>query len=248
MESRVSRAAVAAIAAFSAITWSRHACADVTSAPPLGAVSDVIVVHIDSPSPVDLQEKTGSRWNTVCTSPCDKPLSTSRTYRVNGAGVRASTSFHIAPGTRQTLEVEPGSSGGHTGAVIVTVLGGVALLPVAGVSGFVIGASIFGLILICPISESVDKGSFGTCMGDVASFFTPAYAQPGVWIPGVIGGALLIGGIAWLASAPSTTVNQRTAGSAVVAPLPSSRVPTWRDASVIRMPAVHSVPFVNLKF
>src|SRR5258708_2938290 len=221
MRRRIAIAVLSSAAFASALGWSATASAE--AAPP-SATSTLEVVHIDSPSAVDLEHDDGSKWVVVCTSPCDKALPASGEYRINGAGVRASSAFGIEPGSRRTLSVEPGSSGAPTGALVVTIVG-----------------VIFG----CPISEAFSKGSYVSCVGDFASYFVPGYSSPAVWGPAAAGGALLVVGIVWLVASPRTTVTQ-------VAALParpratSWRAPLWDEAHVFTVPA--ATPIVKLRF
>src|SRR6185312_15640761 len=90
----------------SALAWSPVASAD-TAAP--AATSALVVVHIDSPEPVDLEQRGDHGWQVVCSSPCDKAVTADLKYRINGSGVRSSRAFHIDPGSRTTLAVQPGS-------------------------------------------------------------------------------------------------------------------------------------------
>jgi hypothetical protein len=240
---RQTAVAVLSSAAFaSALAGSTTAAAQ--AAPP-SATSTVAVVHVDSPSAVDLEHDDGSKWVVVCTSPCDKALPASGEYRINGAGVRASSAFGIEPGSKRTLSVEPGSSGAHTGALVVTIVGGVGLLPAVGVSVLVLGATIVGVIFGCPISEAFSKGSYVPCVGDFASYFVPGYSSPAVWGPAAAGGALLVAGIVWLVASPRTNVTQVAALPA--APRATSwRAPQWDEPHVFPLPA--ATPIVTLRF
>jgi hypothetical protein len=206
-----------------------------------------VQVHIDSTSPVDLEVKHGSDWDVVCASPCDQALPTNKTYRIGGSGVRTSRTFEIQPGTRSTLEVDPASSGAHTGAIVVTVVGGLGLVPALIVSAGVVGAAVFGAIIICPIAEAFSKGSYAGCLGDVVGAFTPGYRQPWVWAPAAAGGALMLGGIVWLIASPPTRVRQASA-PATPPPPAAWRAPLWHDATGPAPPAALTMPIVRLAF
>jgi hypothetical protein len=213
----------------------------------LQPAGELVLVHIDSTRPVDLEVKHGADWDVVCASPCDQALATSKTYRINGSGVRASRAFEIRPGSRSTLEVDPASSGAHTGAIVVTVVGGLGLVPAVIVSAGVVAAAVLGGVFICPIVEAFSKGSYVNCLGDVVGAFTPAYRQPWVWAPAAVGGAMMLVGIVWLIASPSTRVRQ--AAAPVTPPPPAAwRTPMWRDASGLVPPAVLTVPVLRVAF
>ncbi len=62
------------------------------------AASNLVLVHLDTPSDVDLeQDFGGGHWRVVCESPCDRPLETNRQYRINGLGCARRTRSRSAP-------------------------------------------------------------------------------------------------------------------------------------------------------
>ncbi len=218
----------------------------------------MIVVHLDAPEPVTLEARTGSDddWEARCTAPCDKALSTGDLYRITGAGVRTSRTFRIDPGARVTLQVDPSSSVGHVGAVFITVVGGVGLVPVSVVSVLLLGGWIGGAILVCPIvtaftqPQSAQNAAYGNCLGWITNQLTPGYAQPYVWIPAVAGVALLTAGIVWIVKTPPTGVKQTTAAAttalAVLPPVALSDLPQRFEP--VRIPPAPVVQIVDLHF
>ena len=175
----------------------------------------MVVVHIDSPEKVDSEvANADGYWEVRCSSPCDCPIAPGELYRITGEGIRDSHSFHLEPGNRTTLHVEPTSSGARAGAVVITILGFAGLAPAVGVSTLIVGGELLGLILICPLAaafetdKSKQSSEYGTCLGDIATYFSPAYLQPWVWVPGFAGAALLTGGVVWLTQTGATSVTQ----------------------------------------
>lgn len=188
------------------------------------AAAEMVEVRIEAPEPVDLEVRGLNDWEKVCTSPCNKALSTKEQYRINGSGLRASTPFRIAPGSAQKIEVEPHSSTAMGAAIVVVVIGSLGLVPVLAVTvafGVVMLASV---ILICPLVQLAPKETYGGCLGDIASDVGQYYGKPYVWIPAVAGlGMAGIGGIV-LASTPKSGVRMSPLGTAPPAPQPA----TWR--------------------
>jgi hypothetical protein len=93
-----------------------------------------VVVHIDSPSPVDLERETDTApfsFYRECTSPCDEAVPVGGDYRIHAVGVPASRVISFSSGSKQaTVRVRPGSRlAGATGDVLV--VSGVAAMFVA---------------------------------------------------------------------------------------------------------------------
>ena len=220
------------------------------SAPPV-ATGAVGLVHIDAPQPVELQVSSAEGdWDVVCTSPCDRPMPLDRTYRIGGSGIRDSGSFRLDASGRTTLSVDPTSSGARTGAVVLTVVGGIALLPVAGVSALIAAGEVLGVILICPLAaafetdKSKQSSEYGDCLGGIASTFAPAYTQPFVWIPGVAGAGMFTGGLVLLVSTPRTQV-RRAAAAATPQGLFHEPRSTFE---AVRLPAPVVYPLLRMTF
>jgi hypothetical protein len=112
---------------------------DVIVQPPIAPPppEGTILVHIDSPRPVDLQLKVfhdADRYQTVCTSPCDKWVLARLEYRVVAAGqdnpggesadLSPSRDFALPAGARRdTIQVMPRSESSRSGGIALTVAG-----------------------------------------------------------------------------------------------------------------------------
>jgi hypothetical protein len=240
-------------AALTILLASRVAAAQPADAsiPAAAAQTKPVVVHIDAPQPVTLEVlDRNDDWQPVCTSPCDKPLPSTETYRITGAGIRDSKKFGLDDKAPQTLRVEPSSSGGHAMAIVVTVIGSAGLLPGLGVTAVIVGGEIIGVILICPIaiafvSQNQQNSEYGNCLGTIATFFGQAYASPWVWAPALASVVLLPTGIVWLVNTPPTVVKQ-SATSAASWSAPPALPPVHYDALALPSPTV--VPVVNIPF
>jgi hypothetical protein len=227
-------------------------------------LASTVTVHIDSPEAVDLEVQRGNEWAKVCTSPCDQALSTKDNYRINGSGIRTSKAFRIRDTGTVKLDVEPASSTGHTIAIVLVITGGVGFVPGLGVTGALVGAVLFGLILICPLVDAFsDETTYGECLGDIAVEVGKLYAAPWVWIPAIGGLALVVGGGAWLASSSGTQVRP-TPGKGGPAtppgtpgPTPAGTSPTMtlrrepghRElGSTLGLPPAVAMPLIHVQF
>ncbi len=224
---------------------------------PAAALAPTVVVHVDAPRPVTLEIlDRNDEWARVCTSPCDQALASDGTFRVRGDGIRDSRSFRLDPVARTTLTIEPTSSGARAGAVVVTVLGAIALVPIAAVTSLLVAGEALGLIFICPLAaafetvKSQQGAEFGDCLGAIGGFFAPGYAQPIVWVPGIVGGVALTGGIIGLASTPRTAVlvspsppGAGGAPSPSVAPTPAAGA---TQANLFPRPVIY--PLIDFRF
>jgi hypothetical protein len=214
-----------------------------------------VSVRIESPDPVDLEANEDGRWHVVCSSPCNKALSTKPKYRISGKDVRLSEEFRLQPGKTLAIEVEPGAKPSRAGTVLV-IIGVVGLVP-----GFVVTAaeaiSLFGgLIIICPLvaafaSKNNQNSVYGSCLGDIATTIGEYYAKPYVWIPAIAGVAFMgMGGI-WLAASTGspTTVTQRAA-QRTRAPIAESaqRAPEWQTPTPPGTKVLAIVPMIDLVF
>jgi hypothetical protein len=234
-------------AGVSTLGWGSVARADPPPTPQ-AATTEMVVVHTDSPSPVDLQSVDGEGNSTyVCTSPCDKAVPADRDFDIGGNGVRASKVFRLQNGGRIKLDVSPATPGAHTAGIVITVVGIVGLAPGVAVTALVMGGAVLGAIFICPFAEAISKGSYVPCLGDVTGFFAQGYASPIVWAPAAVGGGVILVGIAVLLSTGPTTVNQS------VTPVPAApssatawRAPQWRDAREAGLPPIPAAPVVPL--
>jgi hypothetical protein len=217
--------------------------------------STMVLVHLDTPSDVDLEvDLGGGHWQVACSSPCDRPLGTNHLYRINGSGVRASHPFEIEAGQKVTLEVDPASSAGHGLGIAVTIIGVAGLAPGAAVTAGVVVGVIFGAILVCPFaaafaSKANQNSEYSSCIGDAASLFGQAYASPYVWVPAIVGGVAIATGITMLVTSSSTTIRQSTPTSASDRGMPDMwRAPAWHESAGVQYPRAQTADFVNLSF
>jgi hypothetical protein len=105
-------------------------------------VATTTMVHVEGvPSDAQLQELeangTENAWTAVCTGPCDRALPSDGLYRIDAPGVRRSAPFRVE-GASTKLEVSTASSLGHTGGLVMLIVGGVVL--VNGLSFFLVAS------------------------------------------------------------------------------------------------------------
>jgi hypothetical protein len=159
-----------------------------STAPP-SLVPGSVLLHIESPEPVDLERETGDRrdpFYVACTSPCDEWVPATGKYRIAGAGTRASRPFELlAKAGRETVVVSPASSAAFGIGIAAIAVGGVA-------------AAIGGLGLLSASFGDDPNGSGGSGPIDLAL--------------GVIAGGLLAEacGIVLVVSNAGSRVNQTT--------------------------------------
>ncbi len=192
-----------------------------TPAPP----DTMVLVHIDSPSPVELQVTHGQKndWQTVCTAPCDQQFPAHGTYRIAGDGARPSSSFTLsAMHGRADLVVSSSSSGWFVGGIVLLAVGGAVML---------VGAFIG---LIAEITSTVDKS------GTSANIESTGWTMAGV---GAIG---LVAGIVAVASNGHSGVELHDGGAT---PAPQ-HVATWRQSPAFEMavPPAVAVPILSGSF
>lgn len=176
------------------------------AANPGAVVGATVLVHIDSPRPVELEQNQGGQWSVACSSPCDVSLPISGQYRINGSGVRRSRVFGLAgqPGQRVVIQIDPGATSGFVLGIVSVSLGSAVL----GVGLLV------GLVTLAFCNSSTSSSSSGCDEARSVALTTT-----------LVGGAGLIGGIIALTSNASTKVTQEV-GSAAPA---QARAPLWRD-------------------
>jgi hypothetical protein len=192
-----------------------------TPAPP----DTTVLVHIDSPSPVELQVTQGQKndWQTVCSSPCDQQFAAHGTYRIAGDGARPSHSFTLSSmHGRADLVVNPSSSGWFVGGIVLLSVGGAVML---------VGAFIG---LIAEITSTVDKSGTSTNIESTG------------WTMAGVGAIGLVAGIVAMASNAHSGVELHDAGAT---PAPQ-HVATWRDSPAFEMavPAAVAVPILSGSF
>ena len=210
-----------------------------------------VVVHIDAPEPVTLEVlDRNNDWQPICTSPCDKPVPSTETYRITGAGIRDSRKFGLDDKAPQTLQVDPTSSAGHVMAIVVTVLGTAGLVPGMGVTSIIVAGEIMGAILICPIAivfvpQNQQSSEYGNCLGWIATYFGQGYASPYVWAPALASVVLLPAGIVWVVNTPPTAVKMSATGAAAWSAPPA---PAAVHYDALSLPSPTIVPIVNIPF
>jgi hypothetical protein len=221
------------------------------SIPAAAAQTKPVVVHIDAPEPVTLEVlDRNNDWQPICTSPCDKPLPASETYRITGAGIRDSRKFGLDDRAPQTLQVDPTSSAGHAMAIVITVLGTAGLVPGMGVTSIIVAGEIAGAILICPIAivfvpQNQQSSEYGNCLGWIATYFGQAYASPFVWAPALASVVLLPAGIVWLVNTPPTGVKQSATGAAAWSAPPALPAAHYE---ALALPSTPIVPILSIPF
>jgi hypothetical protein len=188
-----------------------------TKAPPVGPT-----VHIDSPSPVELQHKGGDSdtWQMVCSSPCDRRLPTDGPYRIVGDGARPSRGFTLPEGAGGvTLNVSPSSQGWFVAGIVFVSVGAPTLLI-----GLLIG-------LVASLATTVDNS------GTAQDWATGGWTAFGIGTAGVIGGIIAI------TSNAHTGVEVQTAGSNEgAAGSPWVPVPMWALGQGPHVAGLHDAP------
>lgn len=172
-------------------------------------------VHVTSPTPVFLYRRApdSTAWKQVCSSPCDKELPVSGTYRVTGNGMAAKElTLQASAGEVVEVKVDPSSSLGM-------VAGGV--LMAAGV-------------VAAAISSELEKDTrTATSSGSYTTTRTEEQETSVSNAIGLVGGGLLIGGIVVFLFSMRTSVSSETS-KPEPRPLPLDafhRRPTWRSTS-----------------
>jgi hypothetical protein len=211
-----------------------------TSAPAAAATAapaSTVWVHIDAADDVRLQQDRTSDddWMTVCSAPCDIPLSTAYYYRIVGGGLKASGDFtlHAQPGQRETLDIHGASKGWFLVGVIAIPAG-----LLVGYVGLIVGA--FGTLVS---TASTASGQSSPGASDAAGV---GWTMFGVGLAAAAGGLILV--IAnW-----KTSVTQEMGTPQVGLRLPDSwkRLPTWREATPEQksLPQTIGVPIVTGQF
>jgi hypothetical protein len=168
-----------------------------------------IRVHVDSPSPVELQQQATrhAEWQTVCSSPCDSPVRAGTRTRVIGDGLRPSGVFVLPDtGGSFTLTVRPTPNGSLVGAIVLTSAGAVAMA---------VGVTVALLTLAT---------SGGDITGASRDRLTGGYTMLGLGALGVLVGVL------WIAGTVHSSVQMSSAtltGNGVAAP--SLPLGGWRE-------------------
>lgn len=223
-------------------SW-EHPAADATAPsgppPPAAAVDDArhdttVVVHVDASEPVELLRRDAAGdWQTVCFSPCDRPIAEHGAYRVGGGGVRPSPEFSLADrGPRVVLQARPSSSGWFVGGIVLVSVGGAGI----GVGAFV--ATVVASL------QGVGGASGAHDSGDPAST-----TRAGI-VTMAAGAVAVAAGIVAIVSNRSTDVLVRAPVTAVAPEVMNCVGPIWRAPSSVEMarPAAIWTPIFVSRF
>jgi hypothetical protein len=199
------------------------------SAPAPSQVPGSVLVHIESPEPVDLERETGDRrdpFYVACMSPCDEWVPATGKYRIAGSGTRASRRFELlAKGGRETVVVSPASSAAFGIGIAAMVVGAVA-------------AGIGALALLSASFADDPNGPSGS---------GPPYLALGVTAGGLVAEA---GGIVLIVLNAASRVDQTTAlgpsANSSSGLFPSDA--THRGAPILAYPPAASWPLLRLAF
>ncbi|HEY1956935.1 MAG TPA: hypothetical protein VGH28_15045 [Polyangiaceae bacterium] len=126
------------------------------------------VVHVDSGSDVVLKRvEPGGRATEVCRAPCDRALSTSNRYELDGDGLRASNAFHLPATRAATVTVKRRTAGGYVSGLVLMIVSGVLTTGAAFLAGgavaagsgdFGIGGALLGLAGIVSATGGLATG------------------------------------------------------------------------------------------
>jgi hypothetical protein len=186
-----------------------------------------VVVHVDSPEPVELQRQDADGvWRDVCSSPCDRSLAEHRAYRVAGSGISASEELSLqGRGRRVTLDVRPSSSGWVVAGIVMTSVGGATLA-----TGALLAAVVAGL-------QHGEAAAGGRSQSDATTTATAGIAMM------AIGAAAVVAGVVAIANNPLTPTGVQVHEVAAAAP-------TWREPAGVEaaVPKVAWVAVVGGRF
>jgi hypothetical protein len=204
-------------------------------------------VHIDSPSPVQLQRHDRERnvWDVACDAPCDVALPLEDDYRVAYANFAQGGDHAKAGGFGETIRItgEPGAE------VIVKVhppseaatIGGGALIGVGAVVGVagLAGTVLFAVLAArtpsepaCSDGQATDGRDGGYTCGLGASIAGGLALMSGMIALG--GAGLVAGGFALRAEGDARTTQKRA--------------PTWRDTQVPGVPKPRTASLLTVHF
>ena len=189
-----------------------------------------VLVHIESPAPVDLERGTGDfsdPFYVICTSPCDTWVPATDGYRIAGRGTRASRRFELlANAGRETLVVSQSSS----------IAFGI------GIAAIVLGAVATGIGALGWLSDGFSDDPNGSS-GNVV----PLDLALGLMAGGLVAEA---GGIVLVVLNAGSRVHQTTAfgpsAKSSSGPFPSDAV--HRGAPILGHPSATSWPLLRLAF
>jgi hypothetical protein len=194
-------------------------------------------VHIESDksdSPVTIERREGRNWVYACSAPCDAELPLAPLYRISGTEVRSSSAFHLnaRPGDHIVLDVATASKGSFTGGIVLTGVGGGAML---------VGAMVLYVVAVFDVADRASGVSTPSSDGNTNTVG---------WVMIGAGAAALTVGVILLAGNVHSKVDQ-TQGQ----PKPRNdawlRTPSWHDdksAGAAGVPKVVGVPLFEKTF
>jgi hypothetical protein len=224
-----------------------------TAAPAAAApapAAEGVLVHIATPSEVNLEAPRGADWVPICTSPCDHLVRPGDAFRVSGDDVPTSGVFAIKPAPRVTLTVDPSTKQSRVGGVIFVVAGTAGFVPGGVITAGVASFFIFGALFVCPIAAAFGA-DYGNCTVGAAGLVTPYYASPYVWVPALAGAGLLTIGVVWLAATSGGHPTNVTTALAMPRPqLPAHAFLPWQRLAMpeLALPPPAVVPVLSGTF
>ncbi|MEO8797913.1 MAG: hypothetical protein ABI551_08515 [Polyangiaceae bacterium] len=203
-------------------------------------------VHIEGGDGVDLESiitnatPTGKRvtngWATMCTAPCDQEVPLAGSYRLAGAGIRASHTFKLAgkPGDKVYIQADPASKGSFVGGIVLISVGAPVL---------VIGTFVELVVGLINAASRVDNSYTDTSGAQVVGL-----SMMGLGVAGIITGIVLVAGNG------STKLDQTIASpgapkaAAAIGADVFKKMPVYHLGEGPTLPPLHSVPLFTGSF
>jgi hypothetical protein len=204
------------------------------AAPTPAAPHARVLVHIETTNPeVFLLADTGHEWERVCSSPCDKWMSTDLNYKLAGPSVRQSKPFFLQGenGDRVVLDVNTASSGMFALGVVGTVVGSISI-------------GLGALVFLVGAVENTSACSFNADTSTSAS--AGCSSTDGKGTEGVGGTMMLVGLVVGVAGIVAIATNGHTSATQDVeepvkrgAPRSDAwlRLPTWSSTTATTVTA-----------
>jgi len=174
-----------------------------------------VYVHVRDAPPELVIEEWGAVWEIACKGECDRALDVDGTYRMSGAGIRASKPFQLAAENGNVvLDFQKRSSRGFSAGVALTVTGATFLA-----TGLAVG---IGSLFLAMNAGGFADGVIAAVGGLAAAGST------------VIGLATLIPGLVLMANNPASKVTNDNDLIRPVVPFGDARAtpPAPRFASI----------------
>lgn len=194
-------------------------------------------VHIESDSPVSIERREGRAWVYACSAPCDSELPLAPLYRISGTEVRSSSAFHLnaRPGDHVVLDVNTASKGSFTGGIVLTGVGGGAML---------VGAMVLYVVAVFDVADRASGVSTPSSDGNTNTVG---------WVMVGAGAAALTVGVILLAGNVHSKVDQSQQNQTPPKPRGDAwlRTPSWHDdksAGAAGIPKVVGVPLFETRF